>query len=88
MKFYNYADYVNCQITLDAPYHTVPRIADEKVKLQSDLHMIFKYIKENYPDIKIVIQVARGRSTQPTITEVISPVLDELKITLVSVIAW
>jgi hypothetical protein len=99
LKFDNCVGYVNCQITMDAPYHTVPRIADEKVrssgrsesqftgynelKLQSDLRMIFEYIKENYPDTKIVIQMARGRSAQPTITEVISPVLDDLKITLV-----
>jgi hypothetical protein len=99
LKFDNCVGYVNCQIAMDAPYHKMPRVADETIrssgrsesqfkgynelKLQSDLKMIFKYIKETYPKVKIVIQVARGRSAESTIKEVIMPVLNELKITLI-----
>jgi hypothetical protein len=91
--------YANCQIAMDAPYHEVPRVADESVRssgrsesqfrgydeeeLKRKLEEILNLIKGKFPDpkIKLVIQIARGRSSEPTFQEVIKPVLDKLNIT-------
>ena len=98
LKFDSCLGYVNCQIAMDAPYHKVPRVADESIrssgrsesqfigydenKLKNDLKSIFKYIQDKYKKTLIVIQVARGRSASITIQEVILPVLTELGINL------
>ena len=88
--------YANCQIAMDAPYHKVPRVADESVrssgrsesqfhgydeeKLKRKLEEILNLIKAKFPATKLVIQIARGRSSEPTFQEVIKPVLDKLNI--------
>lgn len=95
LKSENCIAYANCQIAMDAPYHG--RVADESIRsrgrselqfpgytdeyLISQLEQIFDYIKINYPDIKIVIQIARGRSGESMINEIIDPILSKLKIT-------
>jgi hypothetical protein len=82
------------QIAMDAPYHG--RVADETIRskgrselqfpgytdryLISQLEQIFNYIKITYPNIKIVIQIARGRSAIPMKNEIIDPILSKLKI--------
>jgi len=79
---------------MDAPYHG--RVADETIRskgrsevqfpgytdeyLISQLEQIFNYIKITYPNIKIVIQIARGRSAIPMKNEIIDPILSKLKI--------
>jgi hypothetical protein len=89
--------YANCQIAMDAPYHTIPRVADETIrsmgrsesqfkgydedKLRAKLKDIFTFIKDTYKDIRIVIQIARGRAAEATFNEVIKPVLDNMNIT-------
>lgn len=89
--------YVNCQIAMDAPYQTPPRVADETLrtkgrselqfhgydeeKLKSKLSIIFKHIIDKYNNTKLVIQIARGRAWKSTFDEVIKPVLDKLNIT-------
>lgn len=88
--------YANCQIAMDAPYHTTPRVADESIrsmgrsesqfkgydedKLRAKLKDIFTFIKDKYKDIRIVIQIARGRAADSTFNEVIKPVLDNMSI--------
>lgn len=95
LKSENCIAYANCQIAMDAPYHG--RVADESIRskgrselqfpgytdeyLISQFQEIFNYIKINYPDIKIVIQIARGRSAVPMKDEIIGPILSKLKIT-------
>lgn len=94
LKSENCIAYANCQIAMDAPYHG--RIADESIRskgrselqfpgytdeyLISQFEEIFNYIKINYPGIKIVIQIARGRSAVPMKDEIIGPILSKLKI--------
>jgi hypothetical protein len=96
-KFKQCVAYANCQIAMDAPFHSVPRVADEKVRssgrsesqfhgynedqLKDKLLEIFSHIRSKYSSIKIVIQIARGRSSEPTFVEVIKPVLDRLGLT-------
>ena len=88
--------YANLQIAMDAPYHDIPRIANEKLrlkgrsetqfdsydenKLKEKLEELLSYIKETYYGIKIVIQIARGKASVSTFCEVIKPLLDKLKI--------
>lgn len=94
LKSENCIAYANCQIAMDAPYHG--RVADESIRSQGrselqfpgytdeylilQLEEIFNYIKINYPDIKIVIQIARGRSAVPMKDEIIGPILSKLNI--------
>jgi hypothetical protein len=95
LRFAYCLGYVNCQIAMDAPYHTPPRVADEsirsvgrsesqfkgydEIKLKEKLLNIFKHIKEKFGDKKLVIQIARGRAAKPTYEEVIKPVIDQIK---------
>jgi hypothetical protein len=95
-KFKNCVAYANCQIVMDAPYHIPPRVADESVrslgrsesqfkgydeeKLKNKLGEILNFIKDKYADTKLVIQIARGRSAEPTFNEVLKPVLDKIGI--------
>ena len=94
LKSENCIAYANCQIAMDAPYHG--RVADETIRskgrsevqfpgytdeyLISQLEQIFNYIKKNYPNIKIVIQIARGRSAVSMKDEIIGPILSKLNI--------
>ena len=94
LKSENCIAYANCQIAMDAPYHG--RVADESIRskgrselqfpgytdeyLISKFEEIFNYIKINYPNIKIVIQIARGRSAISMKNEIIDPILLKLKI--------
>lgn len=87
--------WANCQIGMDAPYHG--RVADETHRnlgrseknfpgyqenaLIKNLTQIFNYSKQTYPETKIIIQIARGRSYKQMFDEVIKPILDELFIT-------
>lgn len=93
-KCKNCVAYANCQIGMDAPYHG--RIADESHRTQGrsevnfpgyredllieDLRKVFAYIKDNFPGIKIVIQIARGRSGIQMFDEVLKPLLADLSI--------
>ncbi len=93
-KCKNCVAYANCQIGMDAPYHG--RVADETHRtkgrselnfpgyredlLINDLEYIFGYIKRHYSDIKIIIQIARGRSGNQMFEEVIEPVLSRQSI--------
>jgi len=86
--------YANIQIAMDAPFHG--RVANEEIRSQGrsetffpcynekylilEIEKIFRYIKENYSDKKIVIQIARGRSAIPTWDEIIKPIIDEIGI--------
>jgi hypothetical protein len=86
--------YANCQIAMDAPYHG--RVAFESIRrecrsetqfsgydedfLINQLKLVFGYTITNYPDIKIVIQVSRGRSAYSMINEILLPILMNLKI--------
>lgn len=95
LRFSYCLGYVNCQIAMDAPYHTIPRVADESKrslsraelqfngynedKLKEKLYNIFNYIKEKFGDIKLVIQIARGRAAAPTCENVIDPIIDQIK---------
>ena len=79
---------------MDAPYHG--RVADDTHRtkgrsetnfpgyredlLIQNLKKIFEYIKKEYLDVKIVIQIARGRAGIQMFNEVIKPLLDELNI--------
>jgi hypothetical protein len=88
--------YANCQIAMDAPYHDVPRIADETVrssgrsenqfkgydeeKLKNKLEEILNLINTKYSGTRLVIQIARGRSSEPTFIEVIKPILEKIGI--------
>jgi hypothetical protein len=85
----NCVAYANCQIAMDAPYHG--RVADESHRsqgrselnfsgyredlLKENLNKIFRYITDTYPSKKLVIQIARGRSSIQTFEEVLKPVL-------------
>ena len=97
LKFANCVGYVNCQIAMDAPFHSPPRVADESIrtkgrsesqfkgydepKLMLKLEEIFIRILSMYGNLKIIIQIARGRASEPTFNEVIKPVLDKIGLT-------
>ncbi len=93
-KCKNCIAYANCQIGMDAPYHG--RVADESHRtkgrselnfpgyredlLIEDLRTIFTHIKNEFAGIKIIIQIARGRSGIQMFDEVFKPLLAELDI--------
>lgn len=92
-KCKNCIGWANCQIAMDAPYHS--RVADEsvrqqgrsedvfgydKIKFQLDIKNIFQFIKSHYPGVKIVIQIARGRAGVPMFEETLKPVFDEIQL--------
>jgi hypothetical protein len=96
LKYSNCVGYANLQIAMDAPYHgrvadekvrTIGRSelqfpGYDEPKLVANLTQIFEeIIKKHGKDIKIVVQIARGRSAKPTFDEVITPILEELNIT-------
>jgi hypothetical protein len=86
--------YANIQIAMDAPYQG--RVANESVrkqkrselqfegynepKLKRQLAKIFGLIKAEFPGVKVVIQIARGRAAKSTYEDVIQPVLTEVGI--------
>jgi hypothetical protein len=86
----NCVAYANCQIGMDAPYHG--RVADENHRsngrseknfpgyredlLEKQLLLLFSYIKKNYSDKKLIIQIARGRSGIQMYDEVIKNILN------------
>jgi len=45
--------------------------------VQDKISQILKYIKENYPNIKVIMQIARGRSAINMYEEVLKPILQE-----------
>jgi hypothetical protein len=87
--------WANCQIGMDAPYHG--RVADEthrslgrselnfpgyqEDKLIENLTQIFEHCKLSFPDKKIIIQIARGRSGIQMFEEVLKPILEKKQIT-------
>jgi hypothetical protein len=93
-QFTNCIAYANCQIAMDAPFHG--RVASESIRkearsetqfsgydeeyLISQLEEIFEYINTNYSNIKIVIQVARGRSANSMINDILLPIITKLSI--------
>ncbi len=92
-KCANCIGWVNCQIAMDAPYHS--RVADESVRQQGrseevfgydkesfqlDIKKIFQFIKDKYPDVKIIIQIARGRSGIPMFNETLKPVFEQINL--------
>ena len=94
-QFGNCVGYANLQIAMDAPFHgrvadekvrSVGRSelqfpGYDDTKLVASLTQIFKTILARYgPDIKIILQIARGRSAESTFEEVIRPIFDKLKI--------
>jgi hypothetical protein len=86
--------FANCQIVMDAPYHG--RVADENIRSQgrsetlyseynendlvNGLEKIFMYIKREYENIHIIIQIARGRSAESMTKTIVIPILDKLSI--------
>ena len=76
LRYSNCIGFANCQIAMDAPF--AGRIADESVrsvgrsetlfesynenKLIKELACVFNKIRDTYGEIKLVIQMARGRS--------------------------
>jgi hypothetical protein len=92
-KCKNCIGWANCQIAMDAPFHS--RVADEsvrkqgrsedvfgydKVKFQSGIKKIFQFIKSKYSGIKIIIQIARGRAGIPMYEETLKPVFDQIEL--------
>lgn len=93
-KCKNCEAWANCQIGMDAPYYG--RVADETVRskgrselsfkgyredaLIKKLTQIFDHIKNKYPDLLLVIQIARGRAGKQMFDEVIEPILKKIKI--------
>lgn len=94
LQYENCIAYANIQIAMDAPYHG--RVASEEVRtlgrsetffpgydegyLISQLTTIFEYIKSNYGNRKLVMQIARGRAAKPMYEEVLLPIVDKLKL--------
>jgi hypothetical protein len=90
----NCIGWANCQIGMDAPYHG--RVADATHRnngrsekffsgyredlLLENLRMIFQYIKDNYSDTLVVIQIARGKSAYETVCDIIRPLLENIGI--------
>lgn len=92
-KCSNCVGWANCQIAMDAPFHE--RVADEKVrqqarseevfgydkeKFQLNIEKIFTFIKTKYPEVKIQIQIARGRSGESMFSDTLKPVFDKIKL--------
>jgi hypothetical protein len=89
LQYKNCIAYANIQIAMDAPYHGREAGEDKRSVgrsetffpgykeeyLISQLDIIFKYIKDNYKDTKIVIQIARGRSAIPMYEEILKPII-------------
>jgi hypothetical protein len=98
LKYKNCVGYANIQVAMDAPYagrvadETVrekgrsesqyKKYGYDENQLISEVFLIFNYIKEHYPDVKIIIQIARGKAAQSTFDEIINPVLSKLEIKL------
>jgi hypothetical protein len=94
LKYPKCVAFANIQIAMDAPYHN--REAPESVRKEGrseksfpcynekylllQLEKIFLFIKEKYPDTKIIIQIARGRAAEWTIKEILDPLLLNLNI--------
>ena len=92
-KCKNCKAWANCQIGMDAPY--LGRVADESVRtkgrselsfpgyredlLIENLKKILAYIKANYPNLLLVIQIARGRAGIQMFNEVIEPLLKDIE---------
>jgi len=89
----NCIGWANCQIVMDAPYNL--RVADESVrklgrseiafgmdeeKFNENIKKIFTFINNKYPDIKIIIQIARGRSAEKMFLETLKPIFDNLEL--------
>lgn len=92
-KCTNCIGWANCQIAMDAPYHS--RVADETVRqqgrseevfgydkelFQMQIKKIFSYINVQYPGIKIIIQIARGRAGVPMFNETLKPIFDQIEL--------
>lgn len=100
LKCDNCVAYANCQIGMDAPYHG--RVADDTHRtkgrseinfpgyredlLTENLETVFQLIKNEYPETKIVIQIARGRAGIQMFDEVLKPLLHKLNISKTSYI--
>jgi hypothetical protein len=93
-KCKNCVGWANLQIVMDAPY--AGREAGEEIRKQGpaeevfgydrekfiqDIHRIFSFIMKKYPDTKIIIQIARGRSGIPMFTGTIQFVFNEINLT-------
>jgi hypothetical protein len=86
--------YANCQISMDAPFQG--RVADETTRSKGpseknfegynsenfkiELKNIFEYINTKYNDIKLIIQIARGKAAPVMFEDDIKPLLLELNI--------
>ncbi len=90
-KCSNCIAWANLQIAMDAPY--AGREAGEDVrkkgpaeevfgydreKFMQDINRIFSFIIKKYPETKIIVQIARGRSGIPMFTGTILPVFNEI----------
>jgi len=94
LQFTQCVGYANCQIAMDAPFHS--RVASESVRkegrsetqfpgyeeeyLIAQLKEIFLFINEKFYNTKIVIQVARGRAAHSMTCEIILPILMEISV--------
>jgi hypothetical protein len=58
-----------------------PKYKYSDVLVQYKLYMVLNYIQEKYPDTKIIIQIARGRSGISMYNEVIKPILPPFELT-------
>ena len=78
---------------MDATYNL--RVADESIrklgrsekafgmdeeKFNENIKKIFTFINNKYPNIKIIIQIARGRSAELMFTETLKPIFVKLKL--------
>jgi hypothetical protein len=95
LEFPNCIAYANIQIAMDAPYHG--RVAPETIRAKGrsetqfpcynekylllQLEKVFAYIKDNYKETKIIIQIARGRAARSMFDEVINPLITYIGIT-------
>jgi hypothetical protein len=76
---------------MDAPFHKPPRVADECTRskgrsekqfpgydeeiLKSALLAVLEQIRDDFPGVMLVIQIARGRAAASTLDEVVVPLL-------------
>ena len=95
LQFEKCIAYANIQIAMDAPYEG--REAPESVRVKAraetqfpcynekylvlQLEKIFNFIKNNFSDKKIVVQIARGRAAKPMFDEVLEPIMKNVGMT-------
>lgn len=94
-KFKNCIAYANCQIATNAPFYSNCVNMDDleithknetsfveyyDISLIEQLKKLFNYIKLNFHNVNLVIQIARGKSAKSMIHDIINPILQNVGI--------